>query len=326
LSFSYAHTDPLFDNFSLAVARNDRIGVIGKNGKGKSTLLKVLAGELQPLNGSIRLHHAASVGYFGQVHIDLLHDNNTVEEELGSVAEGLTKQNIMDVCGTIMLGGDLSSKRVGVLSGGERSRVLLGKILLMPVNLLVLDEPTNHLDMESCDSLISAIDRFEGAVLIATHNEMFLHTLTTRLIVFDGPGPFLFEGSYQDFLDRLGWEDERDSRVRTDHGKRQQPFRRELRAKRAEIINERSQALRQIEKRIAELEERIESVDKGLADNNRAIIDASAAGNSESIVSLSRENHRLRNSVDALYTELEELLHKRERVAAKFEEKLQLLE
>ena len=99
-------------------------------------------------------------------------------------------------------------KKIAVLSGGERSRVLLGKMLATPANLLLLDEPTNHLDMESVDSLIEAIDAFDGAVILATHSEMILHALAERLIVFEGGKPWLFEGTYGDFLERVGWQDE----------------------------------------------------------------------------------------------------------------------
>jgi ATP-binding cassette subfamily F protein 3 len=325
IGFSYTPADPLFEEFSLTVARKDRIGVIGKNGKGKSTLLKVLAGELQPRSGSIRLHQAVSIGYFGQMHIGLLHDDHMVDEELGSVSTGLTKRDIMDVCGAMLFGGELSEKRIGVLSGGEKSRVLLGKILLTPVNLLILDEPTNHLDMESCDSLMSAIDRFDGAVLIATHNEMFLHALTTMLVVFDGPRPFLFEGSYKDFLDRRGWEDEGPLNGSASQERKAKPVQRERRVKRAEIIRERSRALKQIKQRISALEEEIGATEGLLAENNKALIDASAGGTGEHIQRLSMENHRLKARAEELYALLEERLHESEETAAKFDKLLQKL-
>ena len=102
----------------------------------------------------------------------------------------------------------MALKKISVLSGGEKSRVLLGKMLVRPANLLLLDEPTNHLDMESVDSLVEAVDAFDGAVVLATHSEMILHAMAERLIVFDGNGAWLFEGTYQDFLDRVGWQDE----------------------------------------------------------------------------------------------------------------------
>ncbi len=112
------------------------------------------------------------------------------------------------ICGAMMFEGDHALKKISVLSGGEKSRVLLGKLLVSPSNMLMLDEPTNHLDMESIDSLIEAIEVFKGAVMIVTHSEMVLHAVAQRLIVFDAGEVKVFEGTYQDFLDRVGWKNE----------------------------------------------------------------------------------------------------------------------
>ncbi len=207
LCFSYSGTRPyLITNLGFVLEKHDRIGVTGQNGMGKSTLLRLLSGELKPAHGSIKRHHALKAGYFGQSGIDSLNPHLTIEEELAGAGGWLSRKEIMDVCGAMLFGGELSQKKIAVLSGGEKSRVLLGKILLSPVNLLLLDEPTNHLDLESCDSLLAAIDSFEGAVIIVTHNEMFLNTLVNRLIVFQNDGVFLFEGSYSEFLESGGWE------------------------------------------------------------------------------------------------------------------------
>jgi len=323
LGFAYTSSNPLFEDFALSVGRHDRIGIIGKNGKGKSTLLSLLAGGLGLQEGSIRLHPATTIGYFGQMKVGLLQEGYTVEEELGSGNTGLTNREIMDVCGAMMFGGELSEKQIGVLSGGEKSRVLLGKLLLTPVNLLILDEPTNHLDMESCDSLMSAIDRFDGAVMIATHNEMFLHSLTTRLVVFDGSPTFIFEGSYQEFLDRQGWEDEWTANESAAHERRRGPQHKERRAMRAEIIARRSRALKPITQRVSVLEGEIEETEELLARNNRALIDASAVGGSITIQRLSMENHRLKERAEELYALLEGSLHESEETKAQFDRLLQ---
>ena len=126
-------------------------------------------------------------------------------------APDIDRQTARNICGAMLFEGDDALKKIAVLSGGEKSRVMLGKILATPVNMLLLDEPTNHLDMESCDALLAAIDSFDGAVILVTHNEMFLHALAERLIVFQDGKSFVFEGSYQDFLDRGGWGDEETS-------------------------------------------------------------------------------------------------------------------
>jgi len=206
ISFGYTPERTLIEDFSLDIGKKDRICVVGKNGKGKSTLLRLLAGELAPQSGQITNHADCRIGYFGQTNIERLDPNLTIEQEFTRLRPDLKYGDIRKTCGAMMFGGDLALKSISILSGGEKSRVSLGKILLAPTNLLLLDEPTNHLDVESCDSLIAAIDDFPGAVIIVTHSEMFLHHLAKRLIVFSEERAALFEGTYQDFLDRVGWE------------------------------------------------------------------------------------------------------------------------
>ena len=131
----------------------------------------------------------------------------TVEEEILYSHPDMDRQRARNICGAMMFSGDDALKRISVLSGGEKSRVMLGKLLATPMNLLLLDEPTNHLDMESCDALLAAIDFFEGTVIMVTHNEMFLHSLAERLIVFQNDHIEVFDGSYREFLEKDGWHD-----------------------------------------------------------------------------------------------------------------------
>ncbi|MCP4134494.1 MAG: ABC-F family ATP-binding cassette domain-containing protein, partial [bacterium] len=209
ISFSYDGTEPfLINDFSIHVGKNERICIIGKNGKGKSTLLKLLAGELKPVCGSINKHPALKEGYFGQMNKLDLNDNRTVLEEIRSADVSCTDNKGRSIAGGLMFSGDNALKKIKVLSGGEKSRVLLGKILVTPCHLLFLDEPTNHLDMQSCDSLIEAIDDFDGSVIMVTHNEMHLRAVATKLIIFDNDTIQVYNGSYDDFLTDVGWVDE----------------------------------------------------------------------------------------------------------------------
>ena len=210
VSFSYTGRaeDALFSDLSFDVAVRDRIGVIGKNGKGKSTLLNVLAGELTPLAGEVRGHPNLKKGHFGQMNIQRLSPSLTILEELATANGAMTNQQLRSLAGAMLFPGDSAEKYVKVLSGGERSRVLLGKILANPTNALLLDEPTNHLDMESIEELTEQLDEYEGAVVIVTHSEMILRDIATKLIVFDGGKVWQFLGGYDDFLERVGWEDE----------------------------------------------------------------------------------------------------------------------
>lgn len=208
LTFGYEKDNILIKDFNFKVEKGDKICVIGKNGKGKSTLLKLLIGELYQNSGNIDINNKVDIGYFGQMNINRLNLNNTIEEELWEIDKTLPRNKILNIAGTMMFTGDDYKKRLSVLSGGEKSRVLLGKIILKPCNLLLLDEPTNHLDMESCISLMEAINNFAGASVTITHNEDFLNNVANKLIVFDDDKTFVFEGGYQDFLREIGWSNE----------------------------------------------------------------------------------------------------------------------
>lgn len=161
-----------------------------------------------PVSGSINKHPALKEGYFGQTNKLDLNDNFTILEELRSADISCTDNKARTIAGGLMFSGDNALKKIKVLSGGEKSRVLLGRILVTPCHLLFLDEPTNHLDMQSCDSLIEAVDEFDGSVVMVTHNEMHLRAVATKLIVFDNGTITIFNGSYDDFLSDVGWADE----------------------------------------------------------------------------------------------------------------------
>jgi ATP-binding cassette subfamily F protein 3 len=209
IGFSYTGNAPfMIENFSLPIGKRDRICIIGKNGKGKSTLLKILAGELTPVSGKVTKHPILKEGYFGQTNKMSLKESASIVEEIMSADSSCSEGKARNIAGGLMFSGDAGLKKIKFLSGGEKSRVMLGRILVTPCNLLFLDEPTNHLDMQSCDSLIEAIDSFDGSVVMVTHNEMHLRAVATKLVVFDNDQIRVYEGNYDDFLDDIGWSDE----------------------------------------------------------------------------------------------------------------------
>ena len=210
IAFSYdgKPENNIFSSLSFAIKSRDRIGIIGANGKGKSTLLNCLAGELTPGSGEITAHPKTSIGHFGQTNIDRLNPKNRVLDEILDSNHSLTLQAGHAICGAMMFDSDLSKKKVRVLSGGERSRVLLGKIISRPTNLLLLDEPTHHLDVESIESLIEELAAYPGALVIVTHSELLLKNLAKNLIVFHRGRPEYFHGGYEEFLAKIGWEGE----------------------------------------------------------------------------------------------------------------------
>ncbi|MFT4718427.1 MAG: ATP-binding cassette subfamily F protein 3 [Rickettsiales bacterium] len=207
LTFGYDKDDILIKKLTFKLALEDKICIIGKNGKGKSTLLKLITNNLKAISGDTKNHSKTEIGYFGQMNIDRLDTKNSIYEEMQQYVPDMNQTNVRRVCGNMMFTGTLSNKKVGVLSGGEKSRVMLGKILLKPANLLMLDEPTNHLDMDSCESLLGAIKNFEGAVLMVTHDEYFLREVANKLIIFDHDKVSVFDGGYDDFLNKVGWSD-----------------------------------------------------------------------------------------------------------------------
>lgn len=210
ISFSYIPDakHPLIEKFSLEVEKGERIAIIGKNGRGKSTILRLLAGELQPNHGTMKQSDNLSVGYFGQTNIDRLHPKHTIEEEISIANPKLNRTQIKAICGLMMFSGDKSEKPNSVLSGGEKSRVLLGKIVAAPCNLLLLDEPTHHLDVESIEALIDAIEDFQGAVIMVTHSELILKRMMLNKIIICHQGKQeLHLGTYEEFLDKNGWHE-----------------------------------------------------------------------------------------------------------------------
>ena len=313
ISFGYTKEKQLIQNFSLEIAKEDRICVIGKNGKGKSTLLKLLWGEISPNQGEIILHPKTEMAYFGQTNIDRLDKKNTIEEELLPCTKDLNRRQVRNICGVMMFSGDLAEKKISVLSGGEKSRVLLGKLLLTPANLLLLDEPTNHLDMESCDSLIEAVQNFDGAAVIVTHNEDFLHTLANRLVVFNDDKVFVFEGTYQEFLDQIGWEPLITSQ-------KPKPTQTTAPTNTKDLNKLKNTTLNPIEKKIKETEYKIKNHEKKLATTNQKIIELSEQKNNPEIAILSIEVHNLNNSITILYNELDSHLKEHEEKTRYFQE------
>jgi ATP-binding cassette subfamily F protein 3 len=311
LSFRWNENTPwLLQDLSFEIFKGDRIAVIGPNGRGKTTLLNLLAREFTPHSGSVLYNPNIQLGYFGQTNIQRLDMEKSVEDEIQSGIKDAARGRARSLAGLMMFEGDAALKKVKVLSGGERSRVLLAKILGQPCNLLLLDEPTNHLDMESVDSLVEAIGDFDGSVVFVTHDEGLLHALATRLIVFDGGRVFLFEGGYAEFLERVGWvEEEADAPSVHVTGKStaeipQTPGNdrsKEGRRARAEFIAERARTLKPIEQRISQSERTIEEGEVCVQEIETQLVEASEANDANRITSLAKKLEATRTQMEAAY-------------------------
>ncbi|MCX8068891.1 MAG: ATP-binding cassette domain-containing protein, partial [Thermodesulfovibrionales bacterium] len=221
-----------------------------------------------------------------------------------------------------------SLKKISVLSGGEKSRVLLGKIICKPSNLLLLDEPTNHLDMESVESLLEAIEEFQGAVVIVTHTEMILKSIAKRLIVFDGGTVKVFEGGYEDFIKKIGWADERDDFIEKNEVENTNLSlnRKELKRKKAELINARSRILTPMQNRIAEIEEAICLLEDKNAKDNEELLRVSERGDWQSCYLISETIKRDKEEIDRLFDELSDLIEKFNSKKEEFQRQLDTIE
>lgn len=190
----------VFSNVNLTIKRGEKVAFVGKNGEGKSTLVKCIMGEI-PFSGTLKIGHNVQIGYFAQNQAQLLEPNITVFDTIDRVARGEIRK-INDILGAFMFGGEASEKKVGVLSGGERSRLAMIRLLLEPVNLLILDEPTNHLDMRSKDVLKEAIRNFDGTAIVVSHDREFLDGLVTKVYEFGGGKVTEHLGGIYDFLEK----------------------------------------------------------------------------------------------------------------------------
>jgi hypothetical protein len=195
----------VFHDVDLTIKRGEKVAFVGKNGEGKSTLVKCIMGEI-PFEGNLKLGHNVQIGYFAQNQAQLLDGELTVFDTIDRVAKGDIRLKIRDILGAFMFGGEASEKKVKVLSGGERSRLAMIKLLLEPVNFLILDEPTNHLDMRSKDVLKDAIRDFDGTVVVVSHDREFLDGLVSKVYEFGGGVVKEHLGGIYDFLQRKNIE------------------------------------------------------------------------------------------------------------------------
>lgn len=262
----------VLDNIDMQIHRGEKVAFVGKNGEGKSTLVKCIMQEIEH-SGMMKLGHGVKIGYFAQNQASLLDENLTVFDTIDYVAVGDIRTKIRDILGAFMFGGEASEKKVKVLSGGERSRLAMIKLLLEPVNLLILDEPTNHLDMRSKDVLKEAIQAFDGTVILVSHDRDFLDGLVTKVYEFGGGKVKTHLGGIEEYLqstgDRLQITDCRlqitDNRLQGGDSKESVVEKSEGRIN-YELRKEVSKKIRKIERDIEGLERDIEKAEARIAE------------------------------------------------------------
>ena len=258
----------VFSDVTLTIKRGEKVAFVGKNGEGKSTLVKCIMGEI-PFTGNLKIGHNVQIGYFAQNQAQLLEEEITIFDTIDQVAKGDMRLRVNDLLGAFMFGGELSEKKVKVLSGGERSRLAMIKLLLEPVNLLILDEPTNHLDMMSKDVLKDAIKAFDGTAIIVSHDREFLDGLVDKVYEFAAGHVREHLGGIYDYLrghntidDKLQAvyaQQPKEAEQQSDKSTARQDY--DARKDDQKKLRKARKALEDCEKRIASMEERIAELD-----------------------------------------------------------------
>lgn len=318
LSFGYDIASPLFQNLSFTLTKGKCLAIIGKNGKGKSTLLNALAGELQLQKGTLSWHPETAIAHFGQTNISRLNVKQNIIDEIYDVDPLLGITRVRAICGAMMFSGDSAKKEINVLSGGERARVMLGKIIATPANILLLDEPTNHLDMYSIEALSEAIKRFEGSVILVTHSEMLLRSLADELIIFHHNKAEFFDGNYDTFLEKIGWEEELEAPVKKTITVDYNASKKE----RAALVQERSLKLSPLKKSIDSHEKKIMDLEALMKTKNDALIVHSSESNVGELSRLSKELVSDEKTLEILYANFEKLHFEYDSLVEAYEEKL----
>lgn len=272
-----SHT--VFDHVTLTIKRGEKVAFVGKNGEGKSTLVKCIMGEI-PYTGKLKIGHNVQIGYFAQNQAQLLDDSISIYDTIDQVATGDMRLKINDLLGAFMFGGEIAEKKVKFLSGGERSRLSMIKLLLEPVNLLILDEPTNHLDLPSKDVLKEAIKAFDGTAIIVSHDREFLDGLVDKVYEFGGGKVVEHLGGIYDYLRarnastiQEAIDNKTDKVTQTSAPSESNADSKQSYLERKEWqkkLNKAEKAVKECENRIAKMEQRIKELDALLADPKNA--------------------------------------------------------
>ena len=290
----------VFDHVNLTIKRGEKVAFVGKNGEGKSTLVKCIMGEI-PFDGHLKIGHNIQIGYFAQNQAQLLDENLTVFQTIDNVAKGEIRLRINDILGAFMFGGEESDKKVKVLSGGERSRLAMIRLLLEPVNLLILDEPTNHLDMASKDVLKEAIRAFDGTAIVVSHDREFLDGLVTKVYEFGGGRVKEHLGGIYDFLrDRGEGLEVRGERIdfKTETASAQQDKSQASKTISYAEHKEQQKRLRKAEKAVEESERRISDMERRLKELDELLMKPENASNMEFVTEYTSTKKALDEEVE----------------------------
>ena len=310
----------VYRDLNLTLERGDRAAIVGINGAGKTTLLRMLAGVLPFEGGQLVLGHNVTTGYFAQYYVESLDPHNTIIEELRSVAPGEPEQRLRGLAGAFLFSGDDVTKNISVLSGGEKTRVAIARMLMRPASFLLLDEPTNHLDIPSREILTDALNAYKGTMCFITHDRTLIREAANKIIQVRGGRVTVFPGSYDDYLWQSGSSDREAAMIETRPGTRQlhRPptavEKRQRKALEGRLRNEYHRGISPVKERMTRIEQELAATRERIQEIEGMMADPTHYENPQNIVAVNREYMALREKVARLTTEWENLAAEADRI------------
>jgi ATP-binding cassette subfamily F protein 3 len=321
----------VFRNISFQLQRGEKMAVVGVNGAGKSTLMRILAGLEKHDSGRVKLGHNVRISYFGQHQAQELAPGLTALQTLAAVAGDMTVTEIRSLLGAFLFRGEDVDKKVQVLSGGEKSRLALAKMIVQPANLLILDEPTNHLDMSSQEVLQGAMAQYDGTIIVVSHNRHFVNSFISKVLEIKNGHATLFEGNIEDYLYKLKSleaaapiklkEDADNDSVQEDVSEKQRG--RAARQEQAKIRQEKSRKLLPLKKEVEQAENEIERLEARKKELERLMADPKLYQDQDKFAECSKEYSSLERKLERLYPQWEEIQARIEAIESEFDTLLQ---